>query len=270
MSAASTKEQAAKRARELHDQIAHHRKCYYVDDAPEISDAEYDRFERELAGIEERFPELRTADSPSLRVGGEPAEGFATFRHSVPLLSLDNAYDDRELREWEGRLLKALDLERVRYVVEPKMDGLSIAVHYRDAVLEGGVTRGDGTVGEDVTPNVRTIRSIPLRLLQPVPAVEARGEVFLPRERFERLNRERVAAEDQPFANPRNAAAGQLRRLDSRVTAGIGLDCYFYDLSDRSEGLPETHEEGLRSLRDLGLRTNPLNRACDDLKALLV
>jgi DNA ligase (NAD+) len=253
----------------LREQIAYHRKRYYVDDDPEVSDAEYDRLERELIDIEQRFPELQTADSPTLRVGGEPAEGFTTFRHTVPLLSLDNAYDEAELREWEKRLLKTLAVDRVAYVAEPKVDGLSVAVHYGGGVLERGVTRGDGTVGEDVTSNVRTIRSVPLRLVRPVPRLEARGEVFLPREAFRRLNRERAEAGAPLFANPRNAAAGQLRRLDSRITASIGLDCFFYALAAYEGEAPRTHAESLALLRDLGLRVNPLNERCADLDAVL-
>jgi DNA ligase (NAD+) len=264
-----TKTQASRRAVELRRQIAQHRKRYYVDADPEIADAEYDRLERELIEIEEGFPDLRTADSPSLRVGGEPAPGCTTFRHTTRLLSLDNAYDESELREWEQRLLKNLEVDRVAYMVEPKVDGLSIAVHYVDGLLEHGVTRGDGSVGEDVTSNVRTIRSIPLRLVEPVERLEVRGEVFLPRQAFEKLNRERASAAEPLFANPRNAAAGQLRRLDSRITASIGLDCFFYGLAHYPEEAPGTHAESLALLRSLGLRTNPLNERCDDLEQVL-
>jgi DNA ligase (NAD+) len=264
-----TKTRATRRAVELRRQIAHHRKRYYVDADPEIADVEYDRLERELIEIEERFPDLRTADSPSLRVGGEPAPGFSTFRHATRLLSLDNAYDESELREWEQRLLKNLEVDRVAYMVEPKIDGLSIAVHYVDGLLERGVTRGDGSVGEDVTSNVRTIRSIPLRLVEPVERLEVRGEVFLPRQAFEKLNRERASAAEPLFANPRNAAAGQLRRLDSRITASIGLDCFFYGLAHHPGEAPGTHAESLALLRSLGLCTNPLNERCDDLEQVL-
>lgn len=264
-----TKPGAAQRARELREQIAYHRKRYYVDDDPEISDAEYDRLERELVEIERRFPDLQTPDSPSLRVGGEPAAGFATFRHATPLLSLDNAYDEKELRDWEKRLLKALGVDRVAFMVEPKVDGLSIAVHYIDGVLERGVTRGDGSVGEVVTSNVRTIRSVPLRLLRPVSRLEVRGEVFLPRDAFRTLNRERAASGETLFANPRNAAAGQLRRLDPRVTASIGLDCFFYALAAYEGEGPQTHAESLELMRSLGLRTNRLNERCDDLDGVL-
>lgn len=270
MSAAKQdKLRATRRAEELRQLIAHHRKRYYVDDDPEIADAEYDRLERELVDIEDRFPSLLSPDSPTLRVGGEAAERFATFRHRTALLSLDNAYNEEQLRDWEKRLLKALDAESVRYMVEPKVDGLSIAVHYHDGVLERGVTRGDGSTGEDVTPNVRTIRTVPLRLVQPVSRLEVRGEVFLPRTAFDKLNRERGEAGEPLFANPRNAAAGQLRRLDSRVTATIGLDCYFYALAAHEGKIPDTQEQSLAWLRDLGLRTNPLNECCDGVEQIL-
>ena len=260
---------AAKRAGELREQIAYHRKLYYVDSEPEISDAEYDRLERELLAIENEYPQLQAADSPSLRVGGEPGSGFETWRHPTPMLSLDNAFNVEELRDWEKRLLRVLDGERPSYVVEPKVDGLSVAAHYRDGLLVRGVTRGDGMLGEQITPNLRTIRSIPLRLTREVGALEARGEVFLPRAAFERLNRAKAEAGEPLFANPRNAAAGQLRRLDSRITASIGLDCFFYGLAAADGPQLATHAEGLALMRELGLRTNPLNRVCCGLEEVL-
>jgi DNA ligase (NAD+) len=269
MSRSPSREQAAARAGELRELIAYHRKRYYVDDDPEISDGEYDRLERELIRIEQDYPDLQTPDSPTLRVGGEPAEGFDSREHSTPMLSLDNAYDEEELREWQARLARTLGEASPSYMVEPKVDGVSIAIHYRDGLLECGVTRGDGLSGEDVTPNVRTIRSIPLRLLQPLPHVEVRGEVFLPRPAFERLNRQRADSGEPLFANPRNAAAGQLRRLDSRITATIGLDCFFYALESVEGTAPPTHREGLALLRELGLRTNPLNEICDDIDGVI-
>lgn len=261
---------AAVRADELRRLIAYHRKKYYVDDAPEISDADYDALERELRDIERRFPDLLAPDSPSLRVGGEPAEQFVSYRHRVPLLSLDNAYDETELREWAERLDRALGGAARTYVVEPKVDGLSIAVHYRDGLLERGVTRGDGFVGEDVTGNVRTIRSIPLRLLEPVAFLEVRGEVFMPLDTFRKVNAERQEAGEPPFANPRNAAAGSVRLLDPRITASRRLDCFFHALAAiEGAAAPPTHWERLGLLRALGLRTNPLNVRCDDLDGAL-
>lgn len=266
---------AGERAAELKRQIAYHRKRYYVDDDPEISDAEYDALERELRKIEEAHPELITEDSPSLRVGGEPAEGFPAFRHASPLLSLDNAYSEEELREWQTRLARAIGEGTPTYVVEPKVDGLSISIHYHDGLLERGVTRGDGQVGEVVTANVRTIRSIPLRLVRPAASLEARGEIFMPRTAFEELNRLRQESGEPPFANPRNAAAGAVRLLDPKITASRRLDCFFYALA-AIEGDPERpssvelpHDEALSVMRELGLRTNPLNAGCNDLDEVL-
>jgi len=262
----------ARRAAELRERIAWHRKRYYVDDDPEISDAEYDALERELRAIELERPDLVTADTPSARIGGEPASGFATFRHPTPLLSLDNAYDEGELREWEARLRRTIGSLQPTYVAEPKIDGLSIAVHWRDGVLERAVTRGDGEVGEVVTANVRTIRSIPLRLARPVAALEARGEIFLSRDAFRELNRQREEAGEPSFANPRNAAAGTVRLLDARVTASRRLDCHFYALARIEQtafGPPQTHAAALELLGDLGLRTNPLRRSCTGLDGVL-
>jgi DNA ligase (NAD+) len=262
---------AAARAEELRDLIAHHRKRYYVDDAPEISDAEYDALERELEAIEAEFPEVVTPDSPTRRVGGEPAEAFSTVRHRTPLLSLDNAMSEADVLAWAERLVRALDGEvPSRYAVEPKIDGLSIAVVWRDGVLERGVTRGDGVVGEDVTTNVKTIRSIPLRLARRVPHLEARGEVYMPRGAFEELNRQRTAAGEPAFANPRNAAAGSVRLLDPRITASRRLDCFFYVLAEiEGEPPPPSHLARLALLGELGLRTNPLNEACSGLPEVL-
>lgn len=269
MSARTGSADPASRAAELKELIAYHRKLYYVDNDPEISDEEYDRLERELAEIESEHPELVTPDSPTMRVGGEPAEGFSTYRHRTPLLSLDNAFGEQELKDWEQRLLRAIGRSGPAYFVEPKIDGLSIAVHYRHGILESGVTRGDGRVGEDVTANVRAIRSVPLRLLRAVPHLEARGEVFMPRAAFNELNRRRTREGESPFANPRNAAAGAVRLLDPRMTADRHLDCYFYALEGCSGESPSSHDAALALLRELGLKTNPLNRTCDDLDDVL-
>ena len=254
------------RAEQLREQIARHRRKYFVDDAPEISDAEYDELERELRAIEAEHPELVTPDSSTLRVGGEPSDAFVNVRHRTPLLSLDNAYSEDELRAWDDRLTRAVGRRVGRYVVEPKIDGLSISLWYRDGLMERAVTRGDGIVGEDVTANVRTIRSIPDRLSRPAPFVEARGEIFMPRASFQALNEARRSSGEPPFANPRNAAAGSLRLLDSGTTASRKLDGFFYVLADiEGEDPPTTHAEGLARLEDLGLRVNPLNAICRSL-----
>lgn len=254
------------RAEQLREQIARHRRKYFVDDAPEISDAEYDELERELRAIEAEHPELVTPDSSTLRVGGEPSDAFVNVRHRTPLLSLDNAYSEDDLRAWGDRLTRAVGRRVGRYVVEPKIDGLSISLWYRDGLMERAVTRGDGIVGEDVTANVRTIRSIPDRLSRPAPFVEARGEIFMPRASFQALNEARRSSGEPPFANPRNAAAGSLRLLDSGTTASRKLDGFFYVLADiEGEDPPTTHAEGLARLEDLGLRVNPLNAICRSL-----
>ncbi len=259
----------ARRAAELRRLIAYHRKRYYVDDDPEISDGEYDALESELREIERAHPDLVAPDSPSLRVGGEPADAFEEVRHSSPLLSLDNAFGVDELHQWDARLRRAIGDASPSYVVEPKIDGLSIAVHYREAVLERGITRGNGEVGEDVTSNVRTIGSIPLRLLEDVGRLEVRGEVFMPRSAFARLNRERLEQGLGPFANPRNAAAGSVRLLDPGVTAARKLDCFFYEVARFEPRMPARHHEALERIRQLGLKTNPLGRHCEDLDQVL-
>ena len=266
----AAKKSPSARAEELRERIAFHRKKYYVDDAPDISDAEYDALERELQSIEAAHPELITPDSSSLRVGGEPSDAFVNVRHRTPLLSLDNAYSEDDLRGWEERLTRALGRFAGPYVVEPKIDGLSIALWYRDGILERAVTRGSGIVGEDVTANVRTIRSIPGRVLRPLPFVEARGEIFMPRGSFQALNDARAEAGEAPFANPRNAAAGSVRLLDPRITASRRLDGFFYVLAEiEGEDAPASHSAGLARLKDLGLRVNPLNAMCGTLDDVL-
>jgi DNA ligase (NAD+) len=255
------KENPASRAAELRRLLEYHRDRYYLDDAPEISDADYDALENELKAIEKAHPELVTPDSPTGRVGGEPTPAFAPIRHATPLLSLDNAYSAEDLREWAVRLERAIGAPPRGFVVEPKVDGLSIAVRYKNGSLERAITRGDGLVGEDVTANVRTIASIPERLGKPVAHLEARGEIFMPRSAFQDLNRRREEAGEPPFANPRNAAAGSVRMKDPRITGERALDGFFYVLAAIEGGTPpRTQHEGLDTLRRLGLKTNPVNR----------
>jgi len=224
-------EEARRRVLELRRQIEEHRRRYYLENAPAVSDAEYDALERELAGLEGRFPELRSLASPTETVGGEPGPEFVAVRHAIPLLSLDNAYDEGELREWEQRLLRALRGATPRYVVEPKIDGLSMALLYREGRLDGAFTRGNGVVGEDVTPNVRTIASIPVQLRRPLARLDLRGEVYMPKPAFAELNRLRTEEGLSAFANPRNAAAGSVRLLDAAITASRNLQCFAYELA---------------------------------------
>lgn len=247
------------RLQRLREEIAFHDYRYYVLDDPVITDAEYDDLVRELARLEAAHPELVTPDSPTQRVGGRPLEGFASVRHPVPLLSLANVFDAGELAAFARRVEALLPGEAVSYVVEPKYDGLSVALLYEDGAFVQGATRGDGEVGEDVTQNLRTIRSLPLRLRGRAPRrLAVRGEVFMPRRAFERLNEARAAAGEPLFANPRNAAAGSVRQLDPRVTAARRLDCFIYEiLLLEGAAAPDTHVAALEMLASLGLRVNP-------------
>src|SRR4029077_3898977 len=215
---------------ELRDQLRRHEHLYYVLDKPEITDAEYDALMRRLQGLEAQHPELITPDSPSQRVGGKAREGFVKVPHSSPMLSLDNALNEDEMREFDRRVRDLLRGEPFEYVAELKLDGLSMAVHFRKGQFAQAVTRGDGLVGEDVTENARSIRSMPLKAKTDLPALEARGEVIMPRKSFEKLNAEREQQQLGLFANPRNAAAGALRALDPGVTAARQLEYFAYFL----------------------------------------
>ncbi len=253
------KEDPVAEIEELRRQINHHNFLYYVLDNPEVSDAEYDRLMRRLIELEEKYPELVTPDSPTQRVGAEPATEFETIEHTVPMLSLGNAFSHDEIREFDKRVRKALGEERLDYVVEPKYDGSAVELVYEDGVFVNGSTRGDGFRGEDVTQNLKTIRSIPLRLKSDsgLPArLEARGEVILNKKDFEEMNRKRTEKDESPFANPRNAAAGSLRQLDPRVTASRPLNIYIHG-TGVVEGLEsETHWETMKLFREWGLRVN--------------
>lgn len=257
--------------RELVDLISHHDVKYYVEDNPEISDYEYDMLVKELAELEESYPDLILSDSPTQRVSGKPLEEFPQVEHMVAMLSLDNCHSPDELREFDARVRKWLGTERVEYVVELKIDGLGIALMYENGVLVRGATRGDGKVGEDVTSNIKTIRSIPLKL-KPEGAlrtVEVRGEVYMPAEGLRRLNKEREDAREPLFANPRNAAAGSIRQLDPKIAASRPLEAYFYTLSYSADQMPKTHEECLDRMRKSGLRTSPHTRKFDSIDKVL-
>jgi len=260
---------AADRLQALRDRIRHHEERYYVLDEPEISDAEFDELMRELRALEEAHPELITPDSPTRRVGGRPVEGFAAVEHARPMLSLDNAYSEAELRAFDERVRKGLGADGpVGYVAELKIDGLSIALTYEQGRLVRGATRGDGRHGEDVTSNVRTIRAIPLQLRDaPAGRIEVRGEVFFPRAAFARLNREREEASEPTFANPRNAAAGTMRNLDPAQVGRRGLGAYTYD----AVGIAgETrHSALLDRMRGWGLPVEPQAARCEGIDAVL-
>lgn len=255
----------AERIAALRAQIRHHEERYYVLADPEISDAEFDALMDELEALEREHPGLVTPDSPTQRVGGRPVEGFATVEHRVPMLSLDNAYSDDELRAFDERARRGLGVGEaaLAYVAELKIDGLSMSLTYEDGLLVRGVTRGDGQRGEDVTSNVRTVRAIPLQLRDAAPGrLEVRGEVYLPREAFERVNREREARDEPLFANPRNAAAGAIRNLDPRLVARRGLSAFVYQWLGSSGTLSDRHSATLQRLRALGLPVEPHWRVC--------
>lgn len=259
----------------LRTQIRHHEERYYVHNDPEISDAEFDALLSELQALEAEHPDLVTPDSPTQRVAGRPVEGFTTARHAEPMLSLDNTYDAGELDAFDERVRKGLGRAdaTVTYVAELKIDGLSIALTYEDGVFVRAVTRGDGVEGEDVSANVRTIRAIPLRLRDgPRGRVEVRGEIFLPRAAFARINEQREAAGEALFANPRNAAAGALRQLDARLVARRGLSAYCYQLvaasPDAVDLLPDRHQTMLAQLEAWGIPVEQHHRVCDGMAAV--
>jgi DNA ligase (NAD+) len=258
----------AQKVEKLREELRRHEHLYHVLDAPEITDAEYDAMMRELKALEAEHPELITADSPTQRVGGKPREGFVKVAHSSPMLSLDNALGIDELRDFDRRVHNLLPNESFAYVAELKLDGLSMAVHYAAGKMVRAVTRGDGTVGEDVTENARTIRSIPLQLRGHKGDWEARGEVVLNRRAFEKLNAERDAQELTRFANPRNAAAGSLRVLDPTITASRQLEYFTYFLfHDGTQATPTQHA-ALEELTKLGFKVNRYWTRCADIEEL--
>lgn len=270
------------RIRELRDAIRHHEERYYIHNDPEIADEEFDRLLRELERLEAEYPELVIAESPTQRVAGRPAEGFATVAHLTPMLSLDNSYNEDELKGFDERVRKGASLgdQPIAYVAEMKIDGLSIALTYDDGRLVRGATRGDGVRGEDVTANVRTIRAIPLRLRNgPAARIEARGEVYLPRAAFDRMNGEREDAGEPPFANPRNAAAGTMRNLDPSLVSRRGLSAFVYHLVGGDAGVGPgpphgsaplgTHAKVLEAMAAWGLPVEPHWQRCDSIDAVV-
>jgi DNA ligase (NAD+) len=249
----------------LREQLRHHEYLYYVLDQPEITDAEYDTMMRRLQELEREHPDLITSDSPTQRVGGKPREGFVKVRHSAPMLSLDNALNEQEMRDFDRRVGELLRGEPYQYVVELKLDGLSMAAHYRDGAFLQAITRGDGTVGEDVTENARTIRSLPLRTKTGLRAFEARGESIMTKRVFGRLNAERERQQLPLFANPRNAAAGALRALEPAVTASRALEFFAYFFLVNGEFHYPSHWESLESLTAMGFKVNPYRKKCASL-----
>jgi len=255
------------RAEALRRTILRHERKYYVDNDPQISDTEFDRLVRELRDLERRFPDLVTPESPTQRVGEKPAEGFPSVVHKTPMLSIDNGYNEEEIREFEDRVKKLLPGQAVAYTAELKIDGLGISVVYRDGKFARAVTRGDGVRGDDVSGNVKTIRSLPL-LIDAKGEVEVRGEIYLPFASFREINRDRDEAGEPLFANPRNAAAGSIRLLDPKEVAARNLNVFLYYLF--VDGKEEPSQWGaLRKLKDLGFMTNPHSRFCPTLYDVL-
>jgi len=261
----------AERIERLREEIRRHDRLYYVEAAPEISDRQYDRLLEELKALEARHPELVTPDSPTRRVGGEPIEGFTTVEHSQPMLSIDNTYSEEELREFDARVHRALGDRPVRYLVDPKIDGVAVSLRYEAGLLTLAATRGDGRRGDDITTNARTIRSIPLRLLgRDAPdLLEVRGEVYWPRSVFNAYNARRVEQGLEAFANPRNGAAGTLKQLDPRIVAERGLAFLAHSLGAMSPPVAETAGEAMRRLAEWGIPVNPHARVCEDIEEAL-
>ncbi|MGB2533090.1 MAG: NAD-dependent DNA ligase LigA [Porticoccaceae bacterium] len=255
-------EEVVQRCQRLKDDLNQHNHAYYVLDDPSIPDSEYDRLMRELQAIEQEFPQLLTADSPSQRVGGVALDSFSQVVHAVPMLSLDNAFSDTEMVDFDRRIKERINLsasQQMTYACEPKLDGVAVSVLYKNGVLERAATRGDGSVGEDITANVRTIKSIPLRLQgDKLPNIlEVRGEIYMPKDGFNRLNQKAKQAGEKPFVNPRNAAAGSLRQLDSKITATRPLEMCAYSVGQFEGGdKPNSHFQMLQMLGKLGFKIN--------------
>ena len=257
------KEQSAKHAQELRDKLNYYSRKYYVDDDPEIEDYEYDMLQRELKAIEDKYPDLVTPDSPTVRVGGSAENLFSKVEHRVRMESLQDAFSFAEIEEFDRRVRET---ERdVHYVVEPKIDGLSVSLEYTNGVLTRGSTRGDGDVGEDVTANLRTVRSIPLKIKTPLPFLEVRGEVYMPKSVFASLVTRQELDGEKPFKNPRNAAAGSLRQKDSKVTAGRGLDIFVFNVQQIEGAQLSSHKQSLDFLREQGFHTIPFYTRFDNI-----
>ncbi len=259
-----SKKEAEERAERLREQIEYHNHRYYVLDDPEISDAEYDELKRELEKIESEFPDLIAPDSPTQRVGAEPQEELGTIEHESPMLSLQAIQEEKEFRHFWNTCKDKLNKKRISIVAEPKYDGLSVELVYEQGKLRSAATRGDGQTGEDVTVNIKTIREVPLRLLngrqkgESVPEhFVVRGEVYMKKDEFEEFNRKQEEKGDKTFANPRNAASGSLRQLDPNITAERPLRAFFWEIGPSSSSMPDTHWECLEKMKRLGLKTNP-------------
>ena len=247
----------------LNDQLNKWAHEYYEKDSPTVEDAEYDQLYHELVLLEETFPELVLADSITQRVGGKVREGFSKVTHSIPMMSLSNAFNKEDLMAFDNRIKKLTD-KCIQYVVELKIDGLAVNLRYENGQFVQGSTRGDGVIGEDITQNLKTVKSIPFKLSEPL-TVEVRGECYMPKQSFIQLNEAREAEGENVFANPRNAAAGSLRQLDSKVTAKRNLSTFIYNVADTSNFTFSTQEDSLKELERLGLKTNHERKLCNSI-----
>ena len=256
-------ETAKSRVQELRDLLNQYGYEYYVLDQPSVPDAEYDKLMNELIEIEESFPELKTADSPTQRIGGQVLDAFEKVQHQTSMLSLGNAFNEEDLRDFDRRVRQAVG-DEFSYVCELKIDGLAVSLRYKDGYLVLGATRGDGTTGENITENLKTIRSIPLRIKEPL-SMEVRGEAFMPRKSFKALNEAKMERDEVPFANPRNAAAGSLRQLDPKIAAKRNLDIFVYAMTDTGELEIDSHSESLNLLDELGFKTNRERQTCETI-----
>ncbi|WP_044339035.1 NAD-dependent DNA ligase LigA [Rossellomorea aquimaris] len=261
------RQSAENRISELHELLNQYNYEYHVLDKPSVPDSEYDQLLRELIGLEDQFPDLKTSDSPSQRVGGAILDAFEKVEHRTPMLSLGNAFNEEDLRDFDRRVRQAVG-EDFSYVCELKIDGLAVSLRYEDGVFVQGATRGDGSIGEDITSNLKTIRSIPLKISERI-SFEVRGEAFMPKRSFEALNRIKDEKGEEPFANPRNAAAGSLRQLDPKIAASRNLDIFLYALADIGDTGIHSHSEGLDKLEGLGFKTNPERKQCATIEDVI-
>ncbi|XXM72094.1 NAD-dependent DNA ligase LigA [Lysinibacillus sphaericus] len=261
------RQSAEKRVHELHELLNQYNYEYHVLDKPSVPDSEYDQLLRELIELEDQHPELRTADSPSQRVGGTILDAFEKVEHRSQMLSLGNAFNEQDLRDFDRRVRQAVG-DDFSYVCELKIDGLAVSLRYENGTFVQGATRGDGSIGEDITANLKTIRSIPLKIKEPL-SFEVRGEAFMPKRSFEALNKVKEEKGEEPFANPRNAAAGSLRQLDPKIAASRNLDIFLYALADIGDTGIDSHSKGLNRLDHLGFKTNPERKRCTDIEEVL-
>ncbi|MED1018335.1 NAD-dependent DNA ligase LigA [Bacillus atrophaeus] len=261
------KEAAKRRAEDLRSTINQYSYEYYTLDEPSVPDSEYDKLMQELLDLEEEHPDLRTPDSPTQRVGGAVIDAFQKVRHGTPMLSLGNAFNAEDLRDFDRRVRQAVG-DDVAYNVELKIDGLAVSLRYEDGFFVRGATRGDGTTGEDITENLKTIRNIPLKMKRNL-SIEVRGEAYMPKRSFEALNEERLKKEEEPFANPRNAAAGSLRQLDPKIAAKRNLDIFVYSIAELDEMGVDTQSQGLDFLDEIGFKTNQERKKCGTIDEVI-